>query len=204
MPQLHCIATSGVRGDGEGMKRYTVQQSRRAYDGACLLCGQNDPTCLDAHRLIPGSRYEWGSLVTLCSSCHRRWHAGSLEFVGLFDSTNGVKVGVRFANCGVTIYLPQSRRNQNFPDLSIMLDLSASRDSVCHGCGWIWNGFSWACFCGIEPERLKNIQKKLTSETFHKANEYLKSFIIGDRSVGDASEEQPDFPPSLMPTETNS
>ena len=73
------------------MARVRPQVARRIYDGACLLCGEQDRSCLQAHRVVPGCRYVYESLVTLCASCHGKWHGGAdrLPREAPFDTRHG-------------------------------------------------------------------------------------------------------------------
>jgi hypothetical protein len=90
-----------------------VQSVKRAHDGQCLLCGESHPGTLDAHRLIAGSKYEWQSIVTLCATCHRRWHDGQVIFHRLLPSTKGWRLHVTITpKVGQkrTIFIPNSRR----------------------------------------------------------------------------------------------
>jgi hypothetical protein len=63
----------------------------------CLICGEDDPACLDAHHLDPGAKEhnigrlktaridrlvkELGKCVCLCRNCHSRFHAGRFTLV---------------------------------------------------------------------------------------------------------------------------
>ncbi len=70
----------------------------------CVICGENEPICIDFHHLDPSqkdfevsSRYgrsldsilsELQKCVCLCSNCHRKVHAG---LITLEDRSPGVK-----------------------------------------------------------------------------------------------------------------
>lgn len=92
------------------MTRVRPQVARRMYDGACLLCGERDHSCLQAHRVVPGCRYVYESLVTLCASCHNKWHGGRIVFHGKHPSTRGTVVQITVD--GVRLFVPDSRRGR--------------------------------------------------------------------------------------------
>jgi hypothetical protein len=90
------------------VRRIRPQIVRRMYDQQCLLCGEADPAVLDAHRLIPGSKYDFHSLVTLCAVHHRLWHAGRVVFLGRHMGSRGWMLHLMVD--GKEVFVPQSRR----------------------------------------------------------------------------------------------
>ena len=81
----------------ERIKRYQAQ--RAAYKSiksqqSCIMCGEDEPCCLDFHHLKPASKRRilvdlvWTSFtrlkeeickcVCLCANCHRKLHAGKI------------------------------------------------------------------------------------------------------------------------------
>ena len=75
------------------MRTTTPRKVRqKLYDGRCVICGDDDPAVLDAHRIVPGEkggRYTRGNIVTLCANCHRRTHAGDIVLDRYYGSTRG-------------------------------------------------------------------------------------------------------------------
>ncbi len=75
------------------MKRKpTVQECRKRYDSRCFVCGADDYTVLDAHRVVPGEDggvYCWNNLLTLCSNCHRKVTAGAIRVHARLSGTRG-------------------------------------------------------------------------------------------------------------------
>lgn len=93
-----------ARKDGERIARNKIALRERANAciaefrrGGCLVCGESDDSCLDAHHLDASAKeFNVGSAVRigfsvnritdelkkcvcLCSNCHRKFHAGRLE-----------------------------------------------------------------------------------------------------------------------------
>jgi transcription elongation factor Elf1 len=80
----------------EYRKTQVTNYQKYKSDAGCLICGENDAVCLDAHHLDPSEKdfnladkvgvWSWGSIqkeldkcVVLCSNCHRKFHAGRFE-----------------------------------------------------------------------------------------------------------------------------
>jgi hypothetical protein len=58
----------------------------------CRICGENTYELLDTHRIIhgeKGGKYTNSNCVCICTSCHRKHHAGLIEIKGWFNSTKG-------------------------------------------------------------------------------------------------------------------
>lgn len=93
-----------------------VQVCRRAFDGQCVLCGERNPVLLHCHRIVPGSRYDFGAVCTLCSNCHNRVHAGQVQIHARLQSSNGPVLHCTIE--GEMVYLREWRaRNERFkPD----------------------------------------------------------------------------------------
>jgi hypothetical protein len=72
--------------------KYSRQQSRKHYDGACFFCGIDDYDLLDAHRIFEGQqggKYHWLNLLTTCTLCHRKVHTGKIKILGHHPSSLG-------------------------------------------------------------------------------------------------------------------
>lgn len=68
------------------------KQARKRSEGKCYLCGENDYSLLDVHRIVEGKnggRYTEHNTVVLCANCHRRTHYGALTIHRWYNSTNG-------------------------------------------------------------------------------------------------------------------
>lgn len=53
----------------------------KKFHGRCLVCGEDNPSLLDAHRPVQGKdngKYLWGNVFTACANCHRRIHSGEI------------------------------------------------------------------------------------------------------------------------------
>lgn len=70
-------------------KKYTRQQCKKQYDKECFVCKESNYDLLDAHRIIEQGTYHPINVVTLCANCHRRAHAGVIQFVKKHLSTAG-------------------------------------------------------------------------------------------------------------------
>jgi 5-methylcytosine-specific restriction endonuclease McrA len=60
--------------------------------GACRICGEDNYALLDVHRIkegAKGGRYTRENSVTLCCSCHRRVHAGTIKIDRYYLCTDG-------------------------------------------------------------------------------------------------------------------
>ena len=69
-----------------------LKEKKKRLIGKCSICGDDNYSILDCHRIEPGSKYtEWGILV-LCSNCHRKVHAEQIKILGKYNSTGGVVI----------------------------------------------------------------------------------------------------------------
>lgn len=57
----------------------------------CEVCGEKDIKVLDRHHIIPRTdprcTNDDYNLAILCSSCHRKVHAGKIKIIGVFPGT---------------------------------------------------------------------------------------------------------------------
>lgn len=84
----------------EREQRYVQRFNEWKATQKCLKCGDADSACLDFHHLDPSTKdgdisnlvkgRVWETLqkelqkcVVLCASCHRKYHAGRFELVGI-------------------------------------------------------------------------------------------------------------------------
>ena len=61
----------------------------------CLICGEDNYNVLDVHRIEYGSQggtYTKRNTIVVCTTCHRRIHAGEIEIDGKYNSTKGLMV----------------------------------------------------------------------------------------------------------------
>ena len=52
--------------------------------GKCVLCGENNLSTLDIHRILEGANggeYHYENTVCLCANCHRKVHAGEIKII---------------------------------------------------------------------------------------------------------------------------
>jgi hypothetical protein len=68
------------------------KQIKKLIDGCCFFCKEDNYSILDSHRIVPGSeggKYTEFNTLTVCASCHRRIHAGSIVIDRKYNSTLG-------------------------------------------------------------------------------------------------------------------
>ena len=56
----------------------TAKATVKSRDGCCQACGEMDKI-LEVHHILPVSKYpemaaDWSNMITLCQSCHRKYH----------------------------------------------------------------------------------------------------------------------------------
>lgn len=76
-------------------KKISRKNIRKLADGKCFFCPETNANLLDAHRILfgkNGGRYHDLNMVTLCSNCHRRVHAGEIVIDRRYLSTSGKHV----------------------------------------------------------------------------------------------------------------
>lgn len=61
----------------------------KKIDKKCALCGEADFCLLDTHRIVFGGEYSRKNTLTICTTCHRRIHAGKINILGKRPSTAG-------------------------------------------------------------------------------------------------------------------
>ena len=71
------------------MKRLIDKKLYKLSQGECKICGDKIYEVLDVHRLIPEEGYVYGNVVSLCSKCHRKAHAGIIKIDKWYNSTKG-------------------------------------------------------------------------------------------------------------------
>lgn len=57
----------------------------------CEICGEKNTKVLDRHHIIPRTDPKCTNddynLAIICSSCHRKVHAGAIKIIGVFPGT---------------------------------------------------------------------------------------------------------------------
>jgi hypothetical protein len=79
------------------VRRRPLKQVRKRFDGKCHLCDVSIYYLLDAHRIYEGAqggKYQWDNILVVCSSCHRKIHAGAIKILGRRACYGGSKVEV--------------------------------------------------------------------------------------------------------------
>src|SRR5687767_961409 len=73
------------------MARKSRKQITKLFDKQCFFCKEDNYALLDAHRIVPGSEggkyVHENNVLTLCSNCHRRVHAGDIVIDRKYPST---------------------------------------------------------------------------------------------------------------------
>jgi 5-methylcytosine-specific restriction endonuclease McrA len=78
-------------------RRKSLKQIKKLHDKECFFCGEKEYDLLDGHRIIEGQdggTYNWWNILTLCSNCHRRVHAGIIKILGKYKCMGGNKLSV--------------------------------------------------------------------------------------------------------------
>ena len=73
-------------------KTFPGKQKFKRISKKCRICGEDDYTLLDVHRIVPGKdggKYTNWNSVTLCCKCHRLVHGGNIKIKGWHNSTAG-------------------------------------------------------------------------------------------------------------------
>lgn len=68
------------------------KQLKKQCDKKCYFCPCDEYALLDSHRILPGEeggKYTWHNMLTTCSLCHRKIHAGIIKIMGRYLSTSG-------------------------------------------------------------------------------------------------------------------
>jgi hypothetical protein len=68
---------------------FVSKQHRKRVEGACRICGEDNYSLLDVHRIVPGSRYSYHGVTIICCACHRREQSGEIQILGWVHSTAG-------------------------------------------------------------------------------------------------------------------
>lgn len=74
------------------MKRYSKKRIKKLIDKKCFFCAESNYNLLDTHRILEGAKggkYLEHNMLTICSNCHRRVHAGEIVIDRKYDSTSG-------------------------------------------------------------------------------------------------------------------
>jgi predicted HNH restriction endonuclease len=70
------------------------KKAYKASVGKCRICGLEDKSVLDVHRILPGSeggKYTKLNSTCICSNCHRKVHDGKIEIIRYFSNSYGGK-----------------------------------------------------------------------------------------------------------------
>lgn len=73
-------------------KRLSKKQLKKKYDKKCYFCDCSDYALLDVHRIVPGEEggvYSDWNMITTCSLCHRKIHAGMIRILGKHFASSG-------------------------------------------------------------------------------------------------------------------
>lgn len=68
------------------------KKHKKLSDRKCYICGEEEYTLLDVHRIVPGEKggkYTHHNTVTLCCACHRLVHADKIIIDRWYMSTGG-------------------------------------------------------------------------------------------------------------------
>jgi len=74
------------------MEPFINKKTFKKRAGGCHICGENDQSLLDVHRIIPGcdgGKYTTANSVCLCVKCHRLVTNGFIIVIGWKHSTMG-------------------------------------------------------------------------------------------------------------------
>ncbi len=77
----------------------------------CFFCGISDYSVLDAHRILPGEEggvYHAANILTNCSNCHRRIHAGEIVIDPRKYTYTGGGFVIHFWIGGKEFWVPES------------------------------------------------------------------------------------------------
>ena len=70
-------------------RAFVSKKIRKLSEGECKICGENNYTLLDVHRIVPGSAYAFNGIIILCVTCHRLVHDDQIKILGWVNSTAG-------------------------------------------------------------------------------------------------------------------
>jgi len=70
-------------------KPFISKQNFKHRYSKCRICGENNYTLLDVHRVFWGGKYENKNCVCLCVKCHRKVHNNKITIYGWVNSTKG-------------------------------------------------------------------------------------------------------------------
>ena len=76
-------------------KRKNVNKKILKKTSKCKICGENDYTVLDVHRILngcDGGKYTISNSVICCCKCHRKIHANKIQILKWVNSTAGRKL----------------------------------------------------------------------------------------------------------------
>lgn len=65
---------------------------KKKTDKKCYFCFCDEYALLDVHRIVEGcygGEYSEHNTITVCASCHRRIHAGTIKIDRKFFTSNG-------------------------------------------------------------------------------------------------------------------
>ena len=71
---------------------FVSKKIRKLAAGKCQICGEDDYSLLDVHRIVPGEdggKYTYNNASVLCCRCHRLEQAGKIKVFGWVNSTAG-------------------------------------------------------------------------------------------------------------------
>ena len=72
--------------------RRSKKQIKKLFDKRCYLCGEEDYSLLDVHRILEGKdggEYHEMNTITVCCKCHRKIHAGRIRVFRKYTTTLG-------------------------------------------------------------------------------------------------------------------
>lgn len=74
------------------MKRYNQTIHQKLHKDFCEICDCKDKETLHWHHIIDrvkvGTSNEPYNLSVVCSNCHNKIHAGTIEIIGVYPATN--------------------------------------------------------------------------------------------------------------------
>lgn len=75
------------------MKKRRIRNQEKLIKEKCELCGYNEISSLEIHHIIPRTDKRChnnnSNLAIICGNCHNELHAGNLQILGVYFSTNG-------------------------------------------------------------------------------------------------------------------